>query len=112
MIDSYRFGAFVIDGKEYGCNIRLIRDRYAGTWDHGPHIVKIEYVKDLVNDKPETIIVGTGAFGTLKVPIDVQEYIGSKGIRLIIERSGKAITIYNELIKQGKKADALMHNTC
>jgi len=112
MIDSYRFGSFVIDGKQYSCNIKLIRDKYAGTWDHGPHIVKTEHVKDLVRDKPEIIIIGTGASGTLKVPIDVQEYIGSKGIRVIIQRSGEAINTYNELIKKGKRVNALMHNTC
>ena len=112
MIDSYRFGSFVIDGKQYSCNIRLIGNRYAGTWNHGPHIVRIEHVKDLVNDKPEIIIIGTGAFGTLKVPIGVQEYIRSKGIKVVIQRSGEAINTYNELIKKGKKVNALMHNTC
>ncbi len=58
-----------------------------------------------------TIIVGTGFNAVMKVLPETEDYILSKGIRLIVEDTKKAVKTYNELSTQ-EKVVALFHLTC
>ena len=65
-----------------------------------------------VEQKPETIIIGTGESGMAKVTEGADGFIKEKGIKIIIDITGKAIKIFNEETKKGKKAIGLFHLTC
>ena len=65
----------------------------------------------IIKYKPEVLIIGTGAYGILKVPSDTKHYIESNGIELIINNTRKACDIYN-VLKDKKKVVAALHLTC
>ena len=112
MIDSYKFGEFVVDGKEYKCNIELIGDKIKEHRYLPNHELKLDDFTELINAKPEYIIIGTGAYGVVKPPKEIIEFIEKQGIKVIIEKTGTACQTYNSLLKQGKKIAALLHDTC
>jgi hypothetical protein len=112
MIDSYRFGEFVVDGKTYKSNIILI-GKTAKPARHLPnHELSINDFIPLVDSNPEYIIIGTGASGVMPVPDEIIEFIEKKGIKTIAEKTGQACQTYNSMLKQGKKIAAFFHNTC
>ncbi|MBW2992635.1 hypothetical protein KY345_05450 [Candidatus Woesearchaeota archaeon] len=112
MIDSYTFGTFIIDGKKFDSNVKIIQDKASKYRYFENHIIELNDFVDLVDKKPEYIIIGTGASGVVNVPDEIKEYIEKAGIKLIIEKTGDACNTYNDLIKKNKKVCALMHNTC
>lgn len=112
MIGSYSFGKFVIDKKEYRSNVTLINDKAKEHRYLPNHELKLDDFLPLINAKPSYIIIGTGAYGVVKVPDEITEYIEKQGIKLIIEKTGAACKTYNQLVKEGKKVAAFLHDTC
>ena len=80
-------------------------------WRKDGHVLHVEDVKLIVEEKPEVLIIGTGKYGIVKVSPQTREYIGSKGIALIVEQTEQAREIYNR-ISQAKKVVAALHLTC
>lgn len=112
MIDSYTFGTFIIDGKKFDSNVKLIQTKAEKYRHFENHLIELNDFVDLVGQKPDMIIIGTGASGVVEVPDDIKEYIEKAGIKLIIEQTGDAVKTYNDLLKKNKKVCAVMHNTC
>jgi hypothetical protein len=112
MIESYEFGKMVINGGKYTTDLILYPDRVDSTWwRKSGHELRLEDVKGVVKEKPDTIIVGTGFNSVLKVLPETEDYILSKGIRLIVEDTKKAVKNYNELSPK-EKVIGLFHLTC
>jgi len=112
MIDSYTFGTFIIDGKRFDSNVKIIQDKATKCRYFENHIIELNDFVDMVDKKPEYIIIGTGESGVIRVPEEIREYIEKAGIKLIMEKTGDACDIYNSLIKKKKRVCALLHNTC
>jgi len=112
MIESYSFGRIVVDGKEYTSDLIIYPDRVDSRWwrkeGHRLHISDIERA---VAEKPEILIIGTGASGLMEVPEEVEEHIISKGIRLVVDKTENACQAYNRLFPSAKTI-ALLHLTC
>jgi len=112
MIESYEFGKMVINGEKYTTDLILYPDRIDSTWwRKSGHELRLEDVKGVVKEKPDTIIVGTGFNAVLKVLPETEDYILSKGIKLIVEDTKKAVKNYNELSPK-EKVIGLFHLTC
>jgi hypothetical protein len=111
IIEHYEFDRYSIAGKNYTGDITII-DGKVGKWDREDHILYVDNVEELVDAGPEYIIIGTGAFGALNVPNDVQTYIEGEKIKLIVTKTSKACEEFNKLAKQGKKVAAILHGTC
>lgn len=112
MIEHYEFGKFIVDGKKYESNIVLMGTEIKeGRYLPG-HQLKLDDFLPLINYKPDVIIVGTGAYGVIKVPKEIIDYIEKRGIKLIVEKTEKACETYNSLVKERKKVAAFLHNTC
>ncbi len=108
-IDEYRFGYFIVDGKEYDSDIRII-DNIIEIWhDHG---LSWEDVEPVVKTKPKIIVIGTGSSGVVQVSDDIKEKIKQQGIKLIIAKTQEACRIFNELRKKGERVNAVLHSTC
>lgn len=112
MIELYSFGRIVVDGKEYTSDVIIYPDRVDGNWwrkeGHRLQVVDIEKV---IEEKPEIMIVGTGASGLMVVPKEIENYITGKGIKLVVDTTKEACDAYNRLSKLGKTIAAL-HLTC
>ncbi|MBU6998508.1 MAG: hypothetical protein HXS41_13225 [Theionarchaea archaeon] len=109
MIEQYSFGRIHIDGKEYTSDIMIVKGKVYSWWRKQGHIVAPEDLDVIVEGSPETLVVGTGAYGIMNVPDKTKDYVKSKGIELIAEKTGDAVTLFNKLT--GEKA-AAFHLTC
>ena len=113
MIDSYDFGRIVVDGKEYTTDLIIFPDRVKdGWWRKQGHRLYIEHIEEVVEERPDVLVVGTGYWGLMRVPAETKEYIEERGIVLIIQPTKQACKTYNQLIQSGKKAVAAFHLSC
>ncbi len=113
LIESYNFGKIVINGKEYHSDIiiykNIIDDKW---WRKEGHNLCIDDIKEIINKKPDVLIIGTGNFGLMKVPKELIEKIKSFGIeQIIVKKTGEACKEYNKLYKN-KNIVAAFHLTC
>jgi hypothetical protein len=112
MIDSYDFGRIVIDGRTYTSDVIVFPNRVKGNWwRREGHRLHIEDIEEIVKEKPDALVVGTGYSGLMAIPRETADYIRSKGIELIVENTAKATEIYNRLSKS-KRVVAALHLTC
>ncbi len=113
MIESYDFGEIIVDGKRYFSDLLIFPKKVlSGWWRKKGHSLCIEDLKDVIKEKPEVIVIGTGYAGLMKVPNDVREQIRNLGIDLIIQRTEEACKTFNKLLKAGKMVVAALHLTC
>lgn len=117
-IDSTEFGNVTVDGKKYN-QVLIIGDMIMerdyeklkelfGT----SHKIGDWEAKKLLKQNPEIIIIGTGQDGAMEVDEELVENFRDKNIEVIAEITPRAIEIYNEKKKQGKRINALIHTTC
>jgi hypothetical protein len=112
MIGSYDFGHIVIDGKTYTSDVIIYPDKVNGSWWRKEgHELCIDDLEDVLDKKPETIVVGTGNPGLMKVLPETEKSIKSKGIKLIVQPTKEACQTYNQL-SSSQKIIALLHLTC
>ena len=112
MIEHYDLGRIVIDGKEYTSDVIIYPDHVDGNWWRKEgHRLQIVDIEKAIEEKPEILIVGTGASGLMEVPKEAESYITSRGIRLVVDRTREACKAYNRFSKLAKTIGAL-HLTC
>ena len=112
MIDSYDFGRIVIDGKRYNSDLIIFPDKVRdGWWRKEGHRLSIEDLEEVLQAKPEVLVVGTGYYGFMKVPREVKEYLGSRKIELVVENTKEAFKTFNRLTST-KKVVAAFHLKC
>ncbi|MEW6685468.1 MAG: Mth938-like domain-containing protein [Candidatus Edwardsbacteria bacterium] len=113
MIESYSFGQIKIDGKTYTSDVIIYPNRVnASWWRKGGHCLCLEDLTEVLQDKPEILIIGTGAAGIMQVPKETKEKMEKAGIELHILKTKESCKKYNELLKAGKKVIAALHLTC
>lgn len=111
-IDYYSHGRIVIDKKTYTSDVIIYPKKVDSSWwrkeGHSLHIADLT---DIVNAKPEILIIGTGSLGLMKVPEETITYLESKGIKVYVELTNKAVELFNEL-QNDKVVIAALHLTC
>jgi len=113
MIESYSFGRIVIKGRRYINDIIIFPNRIKDNWwRREGHRISIEDLKEVIQEKPEILVIGAGYFGFVKVSAEVKEYVKGKGIELIIQSTKDAWNTFNNLLKSGKKVVAALHLAC
>ena len=112
MIDSYSFGSIVVNGQRYSTDLKIISGEVVPDWwrKDGHSICEAD-VADVIAAKPDVFILGTGAYGILKVPKAFKNLMESQGIELIAQPTDKAVKAYNELCTS-KNVAAGFHLTC
>jgi hypothetical protein len=112
MIESYRFGRIVVDGKSYTSDVIIYPDRVqANWWRRQGHCLAPEDLKGVVTEGAETLIVGTGSSALMRVPPETRQYLTCKGFEVIVQNTHDACQTYNHLSEQGRVIAAL-HLTC
>jgi len=113
MIEDYRFGNIRIDGKNYTSDVKIINEEVRPNWWRKEgHNLFPEDIKDILEAKPEILVVGTGAYGVMKISSQVRKLLEQEKIELIEAKTEKAAQIYNELLQSGKKVAFAAHLTC
>jgi len=112
-IESYKFGNIVINGQEYTTDVIIYHDRVdASWWRNEEHRLIPEDVKDILDAQPDILIIGTGYAGVLIVPKEIAGHIASLGIEVRIEKTSRAVELYNSFLGTKKYAIAALHLTC
>jgi hypothetical protein len=68
-------------------------------------------VREVVQEKPRVLIVGTGASGLIEVKSETKKLLENKGIELIAKPTSEACRLFNEKSKN-EKVIAALHLTC
>lgn len=110
-VDSYSFGKIVIEGKAYGKDVIIFEDRvFSPWWRKEGHLLHMEDLDEVIKERPDTLIIGTGYMGVMKTPQALIKELEKLGINVIVERSTKAVENYNKNAKKG--VVAAIHLTC
>ncbi|MFQ6070859.1 MAG: Mth938-like domain-containing protein [Candidatus Aminicenantales bacterium] len=112
MIETYSFGKMIVKGKKYSSDLIIFPDRINSSWWRvSGHKLSMEDLKEVFEEKPEVLVVGTGAAGMMKVDEEVRHYAVENGITLIVEKTKNAVKSFNQNFKK-KKTVGAFHLTC
>jgi len=112
MINSYQFGKVIIDHKEYYSDIIIYKDKVNDNWWRKEgHNLCIEDIREILNKKPEILIIGTGAYGLMKVSLELMKHLEKINIKVIEKKTIEACEEYNRLYLD-KNVVAALHLTC
>jgi len=112
-ITRYTFGKIEIDDKYYDSDIIITPGCVKDHWRRKEgHNLAIEDLADIIATEPEVVIVGTGYFDRMKVPISTREYLQEKGIRVEIASTPDAVRQFNHLQRDCARVVAALHLTC
>lgn len=111
-IEYYSWGKIVIGGRTYTSDVIIFPDHInASWWRKEGHKLHVEDLQEVISANPEAVIIGTGALGVMKVPGETVQHFESRGTQVHVERTGKAVELFNEL-RGKKKVIAALHLTC
>lgn len=111
-IDAYSFGSMVVDGKEYTSDLIVYPGKIDGSWwRQKGHLLQMDDLQEILAVKPNVLIIGTGNMGVMKVPDNLREELTAMDITLYVEKTKKAVEIFNNLPDK-KDVIAAFHLTC
>ena len=113
MIEDYTFGKISIRGKIYHTDIKIINGAvYPDWWRKDGHAVDIEDIKDILEAKPDILVIGKGNSGYMEPTQQLRDTLKELNIELVEEKTSKAVKIVNKLRHEGKNVAAGFHLTC
>lgn len=112
-IESYRFGLIKIDGTEYRQDLIVFPDKIKSNWwRRQGHSLAVEDLQDVLEFKPELLIIGKGASGLMEIPAATEQALQDAGIEVISQNTSQACSTFNEQAESGKKVVGAFHLTC
>ncbi|MFQ6072444.1 MAG: MTH938/NDUFAF3 family protein, partial [Methanosarcinales archaeon] len=68
-IDQYSFGNMIISNERFTSDLIIFPDKILENWWRKEgHSLHPEDLKDVIEYKPKLLIVGTGKYGSMKIP--------------------------------------------
>lgn len=112
IIENYTFGRITVNRMEYSNDLIIFPDKVKSNWwRREGHLLNVEDIQEILDFKPEVLIIGTGMNGIMEVNDEVQTKLSEGGIEFYIERTPKAVELYNRICQE-KKTVAALHLTC
>ena len=113
MIESYNFGSMKVLGENHRNDLKIIDNQIVGNWwRREGHALYAEDIDDILYSSVEMLVVGTGAYGGMRVTQNAAKAIEGRGIKLVAVPTKEAVTIFNSLRAQGKTVAGAFHLTC
>jgi hypothetical protein len=110
-LTEYSFGRIVVDGEKQTRDLIVLPDRLlTNWWRREGHSLAIEDFREIEDDLPEKLILGTGAHGQLRPPRAVIEELERRGIDVEVLHTDEAVRRYGELDE--RRTAAALHLTC
>jgi hypothetical protein len=118
-IDSTEFGSITINGTTYTHDILIqlsgevvkrkkkLSKKHYGT----SHIISLEEAEFVFEKGCDTLVLGSGQYGNVKLSPEAAEFFERHGCRVILKPTPDAIETYNKTIRKAK-AIGLFHVTC
>lgn len=112
MINSYSFGDITINNQKFTKDLIIFSDHIASNWRRKTgHFLTEDDITEIIDYKPEVLIIGSGASGLMKVDDKLKEKLKTLEIEFVIKKTAEAVTEYNRIYKD-KKVVAALHLTC
>ncbi len=113
MIDQYSFGKINISGVTYRSDVMIINGTVLPDWRRKKgHQVAVADVRDILDSRPDLLVVGTGRFDRMKVAPSLRQYLEENGITLVEKNTAEAVAEFNRLYHAGQNICAGFHLTC
>jgi hypothetical protein len=110
-IEGYRFGHVVIDGEEQTRDVIVLPDRVlTDWWRAGGHRLVLGDLDDVVEELPEHLLVGTGAYGQMRPDSEALDELRQRGVEVEALPTDEAVRRYGEL--DPRRTAAALHLTC
>lgn len=112
-LTHYSFGQIKVGESRHTSDLIVFEDEVHTPWVRlEGHSLATEDLQWLFDRKPDSITVGTGAYGVLSVPQDLIDELGEQRVELVALQTGAAVEAYNERIQKGERVAACLHLTC
>lgn len=86
--------------------------RWGETGTHHSPGIQPGDIQELLEHEVDFVILTRGQLGRLGVASETQEFLNEQGVEYCIEKTKKAVTLFNELAQKGKRVGGLFHSTC
>jgi hypothetical protein len=118
-IDSTEFGSITVDGTTYQHDILIqlsgevvkrkkkLSKKHYGT----SHIISLDEAKFVYEKGCDTLVLGTGQFGNVRLSPEAAEFFEHHDCRVILMPTPNAIEAYNKTTSKAR-AIGLFHVTC
>jgi hypothetical protein len=111
-IDHYSFGNITVKGRPYTVDVIIFPDRVQSSWwRREGHLLQADDLKEILAEGVPVVIIGTGYYGSMKVPDKVLKFLSIKDVEVFVKKTGDAVILFNELISK-KPVVAALHLTC
>ena len=113
MITAFSVGRMVIDGVTYTNDVKIIQNTVVPDWwRKSGHSVDVDDVHDILSYHPDILVIGKGDPGYMTTTPALRKVLEQKSIELIEDKTTKAIQLFNQTLKAGKRIAAGFHVAC
>ncbi len=114
MIEEYTTGRHMrIAGQSYRSDLKIVGGEVKDNWWRGKgHLLQTDDITDIIDAAPQTLVVGTGYAGRMKIPDKTMAALADRGIQVIAEPTGQAVTTFNRLSQTRNAVAGAFHLTC
>jgi hypothetical protein len=110
-IEQYEFGRVTVDGRQETKDVIVLPTRVVRNWwRREGHELVLEDLLEVLDELPERLLVGTGAYGRMHPDRKALRELEERGVAVEALPTGEAVVRYGEL-DPGRTAAAL-HLTC
>jgi hypothetical protein len=110
-IESYSFGHIVVDGEEATNDVIVLPGRVVHNWwRRDGHSLVLDDLREVLDELPAQLIVGTGAYGRMHPDASALEELRARGIEVEALPTEEAVRRYGEL--DTAETAAALHLTC
>ncbi len=110
-VDETSFGSITIDGKRYSHDVWILADGSIKHRDRNHEFTRAE-LELLLREKPELVVVGTGQSGCVEIDREAARVAAERKVEIISDITPRALEMYNQAVKAGRKVAAAFHLTC
>jgi hypothetical protein len=108
---GYAFGRVEIDGREETRDVIVLPQRVVHNWwRKDGHGLVLDDLEGVLDELPERLVVGTGAYGRMRPDPDELERLRARGVDVEVIPTPEAVQRYAEL--DPRKTAAALHLTC
>jgi hypothetical protein len=110
-IEDYRFGHVVVDGREQSRDVIVLPERVVTDWRRADgHRLVLADLDAVVEELPERLVVGTGAYGQMRPDPEALDELRQRGVEVEALPTDEAVRLYGEL--DPRRTAAALHLTC
>jgi hypothetical protein len=110
-LEGYRFGRLVVDGEEQTRDVIVLPDRVLTNWWRAEgHRLALADLEAVIDELPERLVVGTGAYGQMRPDPEALDRLRERGIEVEALPTEAAVRRYGEL--DPAHTAVALHLTC